>query len=227
MKRRAAALVIACCAVFGCGEGSAGGSEGDGFVPEDAAADFHGIVVFGADGVRFQPCGMALEFPVADSTQGELVQAFRDLVNDPFGMMYVEVRGRYDPYDPNRAPERFLMNELRRSAFAVPGCDEDLEGILYRASGVEPTWLADLMEDRVVFSSGTDGVMLEFGAPSMVRDSVGVEMFIATGPQGDTLRIAIHPVRCIDEYTGARFSFGAEAKLGADYFIGCAAEGWP
>lgn len=226
MKRSAAAGLIACCAVFSCGDSGAGGSEGDGFVPADAAADFHGIVLFAADGVRFQPCGMALEFPVADSTNGELVQAFRDLVNDPFGTMYVEVRGRYDPYDPNRAPERFLLNELRRSAFAVPGCEEDIEGILFRAAGAEPAWLADVMEDRIVFSAGADGALLEFGAPE-VKDSVGLEVFIATAPAGDTLRIVIHPVRCIDEHTGARYSFGAEARLGAGYFVGCAAAGWP
>jgi uncharacterized membrane protein len=82
------------------------------------------------------------------------------------------------------------------------------------------------MEERIVFSAGADGALLEFGAPE-VKDSVGLEVFIATAPAGDTLRIVIHPVRCIDEHTGARYSFGAEARLGAGYFVGCAAAGWP
>jgi uncharacterized membrane protein len=192
---------------------------------EPAVATLHGIFEFGTSGVRFKPCELDLDL-AAEDRSGELVDAFRDLVEESFGRMYAEVVGRYEPDSPNRPPRKLIVTELRRSALESPGCEDSLGGVLFRAMGSEPGWNADVTEDGITFVTDSIPERVDLPQPS-ITDSAEYRIFTTAAADGRAFRLSVRPVRCLDPLSGARFSFEAQLALDSLRLAGCAAEGWP
>jgi uncharacterized membrane protein len=197
---------------------------------EDSSAELpvatlHGVFEFGANNIRFRPCGLTLDVVVEDQS-GEMVEAFRDIVHEEFGSIYAEVLGRYEPNVPDRPPKRIVVTQLRRSALDTPGCADELGGILFRAQGSEPPWVADITEDGITLTSDSLPERIDF-ATVLSTDSAEFRIFESTAGDSRSIRLLLRELRCFDAVSGARYSFEAEMRLDSLRWTGCAAQGWP
>src|SRR5690606_8581826 len=102
------------------------------------------------------------------------------------------------------------------------GCDEMLDGIVFRAQGNEPFWSVDVTPfDITLNRPGEPAVVMQVAEP---RDSAGSTVY-ATQAQsgGPALRLAITEERCQDTMSGAWFAFSARAIFDGETLTGCAA----
>jgi putative lipoprotein len=192
---------------------------------------FRGMAIFDVDGrPRFEPCGPIASPPLAlvDSTRGELTAAYQELVGEPGGRLYVEVRGRVEPGARggmgSSRTRQLVAQEVRRASFEPEGCDESLQGVAFRATGNEPFWAVEVTTiDITLERPDVEPVRFPY-APS--TDSAGQRVYSSSLPNGATLRLAIQETRCQDGMSGFWFPFTAELGLNGETMYGCAAEGW-
>ncbi|NIR17587.1 MAG: hypothetical protein GWN86_28235, partial [Desulfobacterales bacterium] len=107
------------------------------------------------------------------------------------------------------------------------GCEENLAGIEFRASGNEPFWNVTISRNEITFS--------ELGKPKMIFPHVAPKLsgnhyvyssrIVGPAPYG--IEIIIDEKRCIDSMSGEHFSFAAQVSLDGRKYMGCAREGWP
>jgi len=229
-------LVVALFFFVACGGApapEAGEDEDAGPALSDALIEgaFRGMAVFDVDGrPRFEPCGPVASPPLAlvDSTGGDLLAAYQELVGEPGGRLYVELRGRVEPAARgvlDGRPERQLVaQEVRRASFQPEGCDESLQGVAFRATGNEPFWAVEITTIDITLER-PDAAPIHFPySPS--ADSAGVRVYSASLPGGTTLRLVVQETRCQDGMSGFWFPFTAELTLDGETMRGCAAEGW-
>lgn len=230
-----AAMLIAA----GCGGGGGAGGSGDDARPDagpsvgEAVVEgtFHGLVSFDATSRRFEPCGAvgASLLAVQDSTDGELLAAFQELAGAPGETLYVEVRGRVQPIRRGvlgTGPDRVLVvSEVRRAAAPqAGGCEDDLDGVLYRASGNEPFWRVDVTALDIALQRPEETVSFPYES---ARDSAGARVFTTAAPGGRSLRLEIVEERCVDSMSGFWNPFSARLMLdGGEPMPGCAIQGW-
>lgn len=191
---------------------------------------FRGMAIFDVDGrPRFEPCGAvtARELALSDSAGGDLEGAYQELVGEPGGQLYVEVRGRVVPTDrrlgmgPDR---RLIVDEVRRASLQANGCDELLDGLTYRAHGNEPFWSVDVTPLDITLSRpDAQPVTFPFTAP---RDSASSRIWETAVSGGPSLRLVITEERCNDSMSGFWFAYAAVAVVDGQTLTGCAAEGW-
>lgn len=229
-----AVWILCACACAGAAEDDAAEQDpdaGPGISEAVVEGSFRGFAVFDVDGrPRFEPCGptAAPALELADSSGGDLLAAYQELVGEPGGRLFVEVRGRVEPVE-RRALEsgparRLVTEEVRRASLNQQGCDEDLDGLLYRATGNEPFWSVDVSPLDLVFNRpDADPIVFPFAAPV---DSGGARVYSSTVPAGPTLRLTLEEVRCQDGMSGFWFPFRAEVSIDGETMTGCAAEGW-
>lgn len=224
------AALVAC----GGGETSDAGEEPDaGPAISEAIVEgtFRGMAIFDVDGrPRFEPCGpvAAAALTLVDSAGGDLEGAYQELVGEPGGPLYVEVRGRVEPIRGgvlDTGPDhRIVVSEVRRAALDPNGCDESLDGLVYRARGNEPFWSVDVTTLDITFQRpDSPPITFPFAAP---QDSAGMIVYATTAPGGPALRLVLTEERCTDGMSGFWFPFSARAVVGLDTLSGCAAEGW-
>jgi putative lipoprotein len=223
--------------LVGCG----GGTQSDGAVQEADAGPpiaeavvegaFRGMAIFDVDGQpRFEPCGpvAAASLLLVDSAGGDLEGAYQELVGEPGGRLYVEVRGRVEPVDRGMLPtgpdRRLVATNVRRAAFDADGCDEALDGLVFRALGNEPFWNVDVTTlDITLNRPESRSITFPFAAP---QDSLGMTVYATRAPGGPDLRLVLTEERCHDSMSGFWFPFSVRAVVDADTLTGCAAQGW-
>jgi putative lipoprotein len=235
VRGQASACTVLLC-LIACG--GAASPEADGDVDEGPAlADaviegaFRGMAIFDVDRrPRFEPCGpnASPALALVDSTGGELPAAYQELVGEPGGRLYVELRGRVEPSVRgvlDSRPSRLLVaQEVRRAAFDTEGCDESLQGVAFHAHGNEPFWSVEVTTiDITLERPGAQPLRFPYAASV---DSAGLRVYSTSLPSGTKLRLAIHETRCQDGMSGFWFPFAAELRLDGETMSGCAAEGW-
>lgn len=94
-------------------------------------------------------------------------------------------------------------------------CQFDWDGVLWRAAGNEPFWMAELTED---------GLMIRRPGSEMIGIS---PVEIAEGPvfMGPGLMLRFADETCADTMVDTMFGWTAELTLGDDTFLGCGFEG--
>lgn len=233
MRRMVATVLL----VAACGGGGGGGNDTDrpdaGPSVTDAVVEgtFHGRITFDATTRRFEPCGTVTSAALAveDSADGELLAAYQELASGPGEAIYVEVRGRVEPIRRGvlgTGPERALIvTDVRRAtASEVDGCEDDLDGVLYRASGNEPFWRVDVSALDITLRTPDETMSFPY---EPARDSAGVLVFTTAAPEGRSLRLEIAEERCIDSMSGFWNPLRARLTLdGGGAWPGCAVEGW-
>ncbi len=192
---------------------------------------FRGHLILGHEVRSFTPCEKDVEYWVLDQTGGDLKQVYQKLAYNPYQPIYVEVRGLLAPppldgfgadYD-----RQLIVQTLRRAGVETRGCEEDLRGMTFRASGNEPFWNVRISENEISFS--------ELGKPKLIFPQAHLEvadsgrMFTSNikDPAPNHIRISITEKRCIDTMSGEYFSFIATVSLDGNKYVGCARESWP
>jgi putative lipoprotein len=217
-----------------------GGDGGNGLIFTASAADdlaaqgsdelYRGHLVWGHEVRTFTECGSRREGWVLDRTDGDLVQVYRSLIREPYGPLFVEVRGRWGrpPAEGFGAEfdEQLELLELRRAAREGPGCEQDLAGIDYVARGNEPFWQVEIRSTGMLLSVLGRFDRLEF--PSPTRTSTpGAETFAAErdGESPQRIEVRITERRCIDSMSGSVFAYAATARVDGTTLAGCAQAG--
>jgi uncharacterized membrane protein/heat shock protein HslJ len=192
---------------------------------------FRGHLVLGHEVRSFTPCERNVEYWVLDQTGGDLWKVYKELTHQPYQPIYVEVLGHLGspPVDGFGADydRQVTVRELRRAGIETPGCAEDLKNILFRASGNEPFWNAQISENSIIFSE-MGKPQLSFPSPHPeVSDNRWAFVSKTQAPDQHDIRISITAKKCSDTMSGELFSFSAQVGLDGNKYVGCAREGWP
>jgi putative lipoprotein len=211
-------LVIILTAV-GCGNRDA--------VSDGSKHTFRGHLSIIDGTLSFTPCGMDELLQLSGRT-AVLKDLYESLVPEPGGELYAVLKGRREaipieatgePYDGRLAVTRasFVARESME-------CEEDLQGVLYRAQGNEPFWTLTIANEEIVFSElGRPGHRV-FPLESPRMEGRTIE-FRSTVGEHEILGV-IEDTGCRDEMSGSFFSHRAEVSLDGTVYRGCAREGW-
>ncbi len=198
--------------------------------PLYASNAFRGHLVWGHEVRSFRPCGMEVEYWVVDRTGGELWDVYRALTHEPYQPLYAELRGDLGP-SPSigfgvKYEKQLTVLELRRAARETRGCEENLGGIEFRASGNEPFWNVTVSKNEIIFSElGMPKIIFPHVPPKLSRNHfVYSSRALEPAPYG--IEITMDEKRCIDSMSGEHFSFAAQVSLDGRKYTGCARQGW-
>jgi uncharacterized membrane protein/heat shock protein HslJ len=174
---------------------------------------------------------MGVEYWVVDGTGGELWDIYRALTDKPYQPLYTELRGRLRP-PPSTGlavnyEKQLTVMELRRAARESRGCEENLAGIEFRASGNEPFWNVTISRDEIMFSELGKPKIIFPHAPPKLSENRYVYSSKTVEPSPYGIQITVDEKRCIDSMSGEHLSFSAQVSLDGRKYIGCAREGWP
>jgi putative lipoprotein len=223
---------LAVLAVAGCGAEEASEAE----PPTEAPAEVdsgpsvvRGFLVLGEEVRSIKPCGEDRELWVVPIT--EATAAYAALAREPSGPVFVEVEGTIGAAPESGPGERFenelRITGLRRAAPATEsrGCEEDLSGVAFRASGVEPFWALEITPGAIVYTTPElPRTVFEGARPAMVSGGWVYES-VAAGPEPLRLRVVLEPGRCSDSMVGAIYAWTATVEIGGETRTGCAWEG--
>jgi uncharacterized membrane protein/heat shock protein HslJ len=174
---------------------------------------------------------MEVEYWVLDRTGGELWDIYRELTHEPYQPLYTELRGHLGPSPTTgfgaEYEKQLTVLELRRAARETRGCEENLEGIEFRASGNEPFWNVTISRNGIMFSElGKPKIIFPFAPPTLSGNrSIYSSRAVQPAPLG--IEIIIDERRCMDSMSGEHFSFTVQVSLDGRKYLGCAREGWP
>ena len=208
-------------------------------VPEPVADDgpatinrdvlVRGYVVLGPEVRSIKPCDEDLELwviPIA-----ELSRAYDEFSREPYAPVFVEVEGRRGPpadtgfgadYDG-----QLDVTALRRAAPAVEGfgCNEDVSGFEFRASGEEPFWHLRITPSAMIYSTAEIPETVFAGAEAMFSSGGWVYESQSTGPEAIRIEAGFEPGRCQDSMVGSLYSWVATVDIAGEVRSGCAWEG--
>lgn len=193
--------------------------------PQDGRVSGH--LVWGHESRSFAECGDGREGWVINEAGDELVEVYNELTTTPYQPMFVEVRGEWTDAPTEGFGAEFdqalRITELLRAENEGFGCRLALDGVLFVASGNEPSWRLQIREDGI--SMRTMGAPEEtvFAAPGK-RGQPPLVTFESSGADSP-IRITLEQRRCVDSMSGARFAWAASVDIGGRQLTGCAAEG--
>ena len=94
-------------------------------------------------------------------------------------------------------------------------------GVTFRATGNEPSWLMEILEDRVVFRPGIDGEQVVTPSPVVSADAATGERVYQGTDGARRLSVRISPGGCVDTMSGQRFEHAVVVQLGDRSYGGC------
>jgi putative lipoprotein len=190
------------------------------------AARLWGNVVIGHEVRALTECGTETGIWLTDRTDGDLAATYEGLATGPYEPVFMALEGRREPapetgfgadYDGAFTVERVLRAE--REGF---GCALDLAGVLFRATGNEPSWQLTVRDDAVSFASMSAGTR-QFDNPVLTQ----MEDAVRVRAGDDDLLVEIEDRRCTDSMSGSVYALSAAVRLDGSVYRGCAVEGWP
>jgi uncharacterized membrane protein len=164
---------------------------------------------------------------VINESGEDLVEVYEELTSAPYEPLFVEVSGNWAdaPKEGFGAdyPEAMRITEWHRAERESWGCDLDLEGVLFVATGNEPFWRVHIREDGISMWSMDSPGETKYSAPEL-SETDGRISFTATG--ADTgIRVMLEKQRCIDTMSGSRYEYVVTAELEGMRLSGCAIRG--
>lgn len=216
-------LVLLCAAA--CGDLEAEKSEsGKAGIPPDI---IRGHYTFGHEVRSLRPCGDEKEIWVIDSTHllGKLYEQLTGSIQGEPGI-FVIATGSSGPPPPEGFGADYegavTIGEVVYAALEGFGCDFDLTGFVYRASGNEPFWMVEVLPGSMRLSRP--------GHPELSWPQVEIKRsgksVILLGTGGDLPgRLTIEPGPVHDSMSGAFYSHQAQFELDGDIFKGSALRG--
>ena len=186
-----------------------------------------GYLTWGHEVRSFVDCDGQREAWVINDVGEELVEIYDSLTVEPYQPMFVEVKGEIvDPPTEGFGadfPEAIRISELVRAENEGFGCNRNLQGIAYLASGNEPGWQLEIRMDGMTLSRFGSSAELEF-PPADVSSGDGIVTFNTRSSETD-LQAVIERKRCVDSMSGARYSFAATVDVDGQQYKGCALQG--
>jgi putative lipoprotein len=191
---------------------------------------FRGYLAFLPEGSAFQACGSDEKSWIVDVTSGELSKQYERLAINRGDPIFVEFRGTLAPppgsgFGATYANQLTVL-ELRHAALEGPGCNENLQGLDFRARGNEPFWGVEIGTGGIVFSDFGRSLKLTFpyAAPA---ESPGRWRYASTTASDGEHRIVIDIERdsCMDSMSGAFFTYSAAVEVDGSPYVGCAMQG--
>ena len=197
-------------------------------IPEIRDDRVRGHLVWGHESRSFTKCDEERTGWVVNEAGEELVAVYEELSSEPYQAMFVEVRG-YWSAAPDEGfgaeyDESLTITELLRAEGEGFGCRLHADGVLYIASGNEPSWRLEIRDDRMILKtmSSPDGVVYQ---PLQRSGDASVVIFEADSAEGAIL-VGLEKRRCVDSMSGARYEFAATAEIDGTRLRGCALQGW-
>lgn len=196
-------------------------------VVEPRGSRFRGHLVWGYESRSFTECGGDREGWVINDAGVELVEIYEELTTAPYQPMFVEVRGAWEAPPPEgfgaEYGEALRITELLRAENEGFGCRLDLDGVLFVASGNEPSWRLQVRKDSVSLRSMESPGEAVFPEP----DKSGQAPLVTFTSDGadSAVQVVLEERRCIDTMSGARFAWAATVDIDGRRLTGCAAEG--
>jgi putative lipoprotein len=194
------------------------------------AMPVRGYVTLGHEVRSFTPCDTEMMYWILDRSSGELQAIYDSFANRPYQPVFAIVQGAFSSRSTDGFGADFdgqlAVHKVWRAEGEGRGCDEDLSGFVFRASGNEPFWSLSLRENSIRL---TEFGIAEPQSWTMARamEEEGVWLYTALPtPQLPALEITVTEQPCRDSMSGAYFSFTAQVELGSRQLNGCAARGY-
>lgn len=188
---------------------------------------FRGHLVWGHESRSFTGCGGEREGWVINEAGEELVAVYDELTSAPYQPLFVEVRGTWVAPPPEgfgaAYDEALQVTELLRAENEGFGCRLALDGILFVASGNEPSWRVQVRNDGITLRSMDTPEEVVFAAPKQHGRAPLVSF--ESGGGDSAIRVTLQQRRCVDTMSGARFAWAATVDIDGRQLTGCAAEG--
>lgn len=188
-----------------------------------------GFLVLGPEVRSIKPCDEDRELWVMPGTATR--EAYEELSREPYAPVFVEVEGVVgEPPASGGGADyaaQLTVSDLRRAAPADEGfgCREDLSGVAFRASGVEPFWGLRVSGGSIVYSTPDIPETMFDGADPVPSSGGWVYESVSAGPESIAIRLTLSPERCRDSMVGAIYTWTAEVDIGGVVRRGCAYEG--
>jgi len=200
--------------------------------PEPASPIFgpmtlRGHVTIGQEVRSFTPCDADVMYWLVDRTDGDLRTVYESLATQPYQPVFAVVEGGFgatltEGFGADYSGQ-LIVNKVRRAELEGHGCDEDLEGLAFRARGNEPFWTVGISPDAIRLTEFGGSAPESWSIQRAVQRSAEWQ-YIGSSSEG-TIRVTIRDARCRDSMSGAYFSFVADIAVGSRTLHGCAVGG--
>jgi putative lipoprotein len=193
---------------------------------DDRGPARRGTVEAQGSDLMFRECG-ATESSVEKliDPSGEVAGAVKSLATPAGRPIYVEVTG-----EPSGGVAAFNVSRLVRARGPHGGvlCEAPVFAGDYTASGNEPFWSVEILENGIVFHSPEEpkGTTYPYGLSPNATGTIEYATKLPS-PGASTLDVIIEPGRCVDSMSGEIFGFKAHAVRNGKKLEGCAAAGVP
>ena len=209
------------------GPGQQSDSEQAADAPKTRGDRILGHLVWGHESRFFRECDSGRDGWVINASGGELVEVYRELTSTPYQEMFVEVRAEWEaaPVEGFAAAyvESLRIHQLIRAENEGWGCRGNLSGVMFVASGNEPSWHLEVRDEGITFSSLHEAGPLNFPPAEPSRQGNGLRI-LSRGKDYE-ISVSLERQRCVDSMSGARFAFAANVELRGNRYTGCAIEG--
>jgi len=186
-----------------------------------------GYLVWGHEGRTFTACGNQRTGWVINESGKGLLEIYQELTSSPYERLFVEVSGNWAdaPAEGFGAdyPEAMRITEWHRAEREGRGCDLDLEGVMYIASGNEPSWRLQIRQDGISMWSMESPDETIFSVPEL-SEAGGRISFDVKGEESG-IRVVLEGQRCVDTMSGSRYEYAATVELEEIRLSGCAIKG--
>lgn len=202
-----------------------------------AVSEFAGHLTLGHEVREFAPCarsGRPVEpLWVSDATDGELTQALSGFNLPAYQRLFVTLTGSLTPAPDAGFAASFSQQltvwRLQRAEREGFGCDLDLAGASYSASGVEPFWRVDVYADSLELVTPGEAAVRYRRSKDTGGDSSDqtAMQFLAGDNTGARIELILEPGRCRDSMSGSLFDWRAKLKMAGEVRSGCALSALP
>lgn len=188
-----------------------------------------GVLVMGPEIRTFRPCGEELELWAIPVESVE--RAYSEVAAEPYDPVFVEIRGRREAA-PTAGFASDYPGQLRFAALmrAEPigeslGCEEEIRGFSFKATGQEPFWHVRVLRDQIMVST-LDLPSTVFGGAAPIRLDAGWRYeSTSLGPETVGFRLEVRRGPCADSMSSSVYTWIAILDVGGEVRRGCAWEG--
>ena len=190
-------------------------------------ARYRGHLVWGHEGRSFAECGSKRTGWVINESGKGLLEVYQELTSEIYEPLFIEVSGNWADASEQGIgadyPEAIRITEWHRAEREGWGCDLDLENVLFVASGNEPSWRVDILQDHISMRSMDSPGETVFSAPE--SDEAGGRISFDADAAESSIHVILEKQRCVDTMSGSRYEFTATVEAGGRRLDGCAIKG--
>lgn len=187
------------------------------------AERIRGYLVWGHEMRSFKTCKEDREGWVVDSIDAHsLPDLYEALAIEPYDPIFIDIEGRWlgrqSPGFGEQFGDTIEIEDVYRVEREGWGCRLNVEDVVFRGSGNEPSWQLEVREDGAVLSSIDGTLSWEGNGRLSGKDWVFVN-------DEQRIEIAYSRRACRDSMSGSWYSHQVEYRIGSNQYAGCAVPG--